>query len=182
MSERRKAFELALLDALESRKRERFAAPVWRVTREGRDPVMPSPSNSRWCDGSFDVLYTALAPDGAIAEVHALLAMQPVLPSRIKSFLNCLEAEAGNMLVINDLRDVESLGISAASYRDRDYGETQTVAAAAQFLGYDGIIAPSARWNCQNAIFFAGSIMPSAVKPELIDWDAWRKTTRAAAP
>ena len=69
----RRARDLQLLDAIDAFTREPLDAEVWRVVADGRDPVLGSPSLSRWCDGTFDVLYTSLERDGAIAEIHALL-------------------------------------------------------------------------------------------------------------
>jgi hypothetical protein len=49
-------------------KRDPFTGPVWRAVREERDPSVGTPSSSRWCNGNFDVLYTSLEADGAVAE------------------------------------------------------------------------------------------------------------------
>ena len=58
-----------LVDALEAIDPVPFNDNVWRVTREGRDPCQCSRSGGRWDDGTFDVLYTSEAKDGAIAEM-----------------------------------------------------------------------------------------------------------------
>lgn len=78
----RRARDLELLDAVDSFRREAFDADVWRLVRTGRDPTLGSPSRSRWCNGMFDVLYTSFERDGALAEIYALLSLQPVFPSK----------------------------------------------------------------------------------------------------
>ena len=147
MSGRRPARDLTVLDALDALPREAFAGEVWRVVREGRDPLLGGRSSSRWCDATFDVLYTSLERDGAVAEIHALLALQPVFPSKIRWFANRLRVSAAQTLKLADLPTLARLGVDTDRYADRDYSRTQPVAEAAFFLGFDGLIAPSARWR-----------------------------------
>ena len=61
---------------------------------------------------------------------------------------------------------------------DRVYQRTQEIGDAAAFLGFDGILAPSARWPCQNLVLFTEHFTPadlSIVSSEPVDWDDWRK-------
>lgn len=179
----RQARDLALLDAIDACPREKFTGKVWRVAREGRDPLLGAASRSRWCGGSFDVLYTSFERDGARAEVYAYLSLQPVFPSRIRWFDHHIEAATDRTLSFADLTALARFGIEAAAYRERDYSGTQPIADAAFFLGFDGLIAPSARWNCQNLVLFTDQIeahkLALANKPsEPIDWDGWRKKSR----
>lgn len=182
----RRARELALLDALDAAPREPFAGTLWRICRDGRDPLQGGPSLSRWCRGEFDVLYTSLERDGAIAEIHALLAMQPVFPSRIAFRVHRLRVETQTTLHLADLAALEALGIDISNYRSRDYARTQDVADAAYFLGFDGLIAPSARWECLNAMLFTDRIDADALSldesdADTIDWTAWRAEHRGSA-
>lgn len=177
----RRPRDIAVLDSVDALSRNSFAGPVWRITREGRDPLQGSPSNSRWCNGEFDVLYTCLDRDGAIAEIYALLAAQPVFPSKIQSFVHRLDVAAEQALVLADHQALERLGVDVSRYREREYARTQALADAAYFLGFDGLIVPSARWPCQNAVLFSDRIAPSAIaltesEPAPVDWSVWRKT------
>ena len=179
----RRARDLRLLDAIDAFRREPFRAPVWRVTRDGHDPVLGAPSNSRWCDGTFDVVYTSLDRNGAVAEIHALLASQPVFPSKIRFFVHRLAVAAQRTLRLADLAALSTLGVDVGRYRERDYSRTQPIADAAYFLGFDGLIAPSARWSCLNAILFTDRVPPSDIdvaetESDPVDWDAWRKGAR----
>jgi hypothetical protein len=179
----RKARDLRLLDAIDAFRREPFAQSVWRVSRAGRDPILGAPSTSRWCDGTFDVLYTSFERDGAIAEVHAILAMQPVFPSKIQFFVHGVRVRARQTLRLADLATLAELGVDVDRYRERDYSRTQPIADAAYFLGFDGLIAPSARWKCLNAMLFtgripAGDIELTGSEPNPIDWNTWRKRRR----
>ena len=151
--------------------------------RAGRDPIQAAASRSRWCNGVFDVLYTSLRRDGAIAEIHALLKMQPVFPSGMRWFVHELKVSADQTLRLADLKTLATLGVETALYTGRDYRRTREIADAAYFLGFDGLIAPSARWDCLNAVLFTDRISPErmsikASDPEPIDWRGWRARGR----
>jgi hypothetical protein len=176
----RPARDLALIDAVDGCTREQFAGPVWRVCRSGRDPVQGGPSRSRWCDGSFDVLYTALERDGAVAEIHALLSLQPVFPSQVSWTVYRVSVRAGKALRIADLAGLAPFGIETEKYGERSYARTQAMAEAAFFLGFDGLVVPSARWTCLNAILFTARVAPAdlaieGAEPAPVDWDNWRR-------
>jgi len=175
----RRARGLGLLDAVDAFKREAVDAEVWRLVRSGRDPTVGSPSRSRWCNGSFDVLYTSFERDGAIAEIHALLSLQPVFPSKDLWFAHRLKIKAAQTLRLADLPTLSQLGVNSARYAERDYKRTQEIADAAYFLGYDGVIAPSARWSCLNLVLFTDRIPPGQVQiveaaDQPVRWDEWR--------
>ncbi|MBM3551030.1 MAG: RES domain-containing protein [Alphaproteobacteria bacterium] len=176
----RRARDLELLDAIDAFKREPFARPVWRVAREGREPILGAATNSRWCDGTFDALYTSLDRDGALAEIHALLSSQPVFPSNIRSYVHKLAIDAKATLRLADLPALAKLGVNVERYRERDYTKTQAIADTAYFLGFDGLVAPSARWDCLNAVLFTDRVAPGAIavletEKRPVDWRAWRQ-------
>jgi hypothetical protein len=180
MSDSRRARDIDLLDAVDSFARTPFEQPVWRICREGRDPTLGSATDSRWCNGTFDVLYTSLDRDGAHAEIHALLSLQPVFPSRLVAHAHRLRFAATETLRLADLPTLAALGVDTARYRERDYRRTQAIADAAFFLGFDGLIAPSSRWTCLNAMLFTDRIAPGAIVVEEtealpVDWRAWRE-------
>ncbi len=104
----RPARDLQLLDAVDAFRREPLDAEVWRVVRDGRDPVLGSPSLSRWCNGTFDVLYASLERDGAVAEIHSLLSLQPVFPSRTRWFAHRLKVSCRQTLRLADLADARA--------------------------------------------------------------------------
>ena len=51
-----------------------------------------------------------------------------------------------------------ALGVDPSRYREILYEPTQAIADAADFLGFDSIIAPNARWSCNNLILFTDQI------------------------
>jgi hypothetical protein len=81
-------------------------------------------------------------------------------------------------LRLADMAALESLGVAAGRYGDLDYRRTQEIGDAAFFLGFDGLIVPSARWSCQNLALFTDRFAPEDLTveaSEVVDWPAWRR-------
>jgi RES domain-containing protein len=181
MADLRKARDLALLDAIDKFKREPFAQSVWRTVKEGRDPLQGAPTRSRWCNGTFETLYTALERDGAVAEIHALLASQPVFPSKVRWHVHRISVRCARALRLADMPTLAQLGVDTGNYKSRTYVRTQEIADAAYFLDFDGLLAPSARWNCMNLVIFTERVAPDERRieeseGEAIDWDSWKRS------
>jgi RES domain-containing protein len=178
MSGARKPRDPALLDALDAFERVHWAGETWRVVRAGRDPLQGSASGGRWDPTLFDVLYTSLDADGAVAEVHFHLTRQPVFPSKITHGLHRIRIRTAKTLRLKDLATMVPLGVDPAWYREILYEPTQRIADAAYFLGFDSIIAPNARWLCNNLILFTDQIAPTdleVIESSEVDWVEWRK-------
>lgn len=174
----RRARDLQLLDALDALAPVLFEGPVWRIVRQGRDPAQGYPAGGRWDPGQFEVLYTALAREGAMAEIHFHLSRQPVFPSRLVSILHRLSARTKRSLKLADMAALEPLGIDTARFGELDYRRSQEIGDAAFFLGFDGMIVPSARWACQNLVLFTERLEEATVSVEtsdVVDWLAWRE-------
>lgn len=179
MVHKRPPHDLDLLDALEALPTAAFSGDIWRIVRQGRDPLQGYPSAGRWDPGRFDVLYTALARKGALAEVYFHLSRQPVFPSKLNSILHRITVTTRHTLRLADMAALAALGVDIGTYAGLDYTRTQTIADAAAFLGFDGIIAPSARWDGSNLILFLDRFGPGdlmVAEQEPVDWAAWRAT------
>ena len=170
----------ALLDAIEALDPEPCHRVVWRVARKGREPLRGSGANGRWSGGGeFEVLYTSLEHDGALAEIGYRLSLEPVWPSRIEHEIHTIEFEAERVLRFADLASLGPIGVDVARYRTVEYGATQAIAAAAYFLEFDGLIAPNARFDCHNLIVFVERAPALTLRQtHSVDWDSWRKGQR----
>ncbi len=179
MASGRKARDVELLDALESLTPEQFDGDVWRIIRKGREPLQGYPAGARWDPpGVFDVLYTALDPEGARAEVFFHLNRAPVFPSRTVYLLHTIRVQTRQTLQLADMNALAALKVDTDRFSDLDYTRTQAIGDAAHFLGFDGLIVPSARWECQNLILFMDRLDPNdqlnVTKSEPVDWPEWR--------
>ena len=170
----------ALLDALETIEPIRFDGDVWRITRTGRDPLRGSTANGRWNPpGEFEVLYTSLEQAGALAEIGYRLSLEPVWPSKISHEIHRLAVAGDRTLKLADLDALAGLGIDTSRYSSFDYLATQAVAAAAHFLNFDGLIAPSARHGSLNLVLFLENRDPGqrlfCAESAQANWTEWRK-------
>ena len=146
--------------------------------RQGRDPLRGSSVGGRWSEaGGFEVLYTSLAREGALAEVGYRLSLEPVWPNLARHSVHTLDADVQRTLRFADVASLAPFGVDPGRYQSFDYGATQAIAAAAHFLEYDGLIVPSARGAFHNLVVFMDRLAPGALAPatsEAVDWAAWR--------
>ena len=179
----RKARDVELLDALEALPTESFEGDVWRILRDGRDPLLGYRPGARWDPpGGFDVICTALEADGARAEIFYHLNRAPVFPSNAVYLLHGIRLRTQRTLRLADLKALAALGVDTGRYGETDYRtipmRTQEIGDAAHFLGYDGLIVPSARYDGDNLVLFADRVEPDELnlfQSIQIDWKAWRQ-------
>jgi RES domain-containing protein len=163
-----RARDIQLLDAIDALTPKPFEGSLWRVVREGRDPLVCSAVGGRWDDRTFDVLYTSKKSEGAIAEMYFHVTRgQPVIPSKVKYILFELAAQIPRCIELPTLRDLERLGLRTEQYgqlshfeRTQEYPRTQEIAEVAYFLGHDGLIVPSARYATENVIVYCDRVPP----------------------
>lgn len=147
----------ALLDFLSSLPRESFDGSVYRVTSKSADPTAFSYSGGRWAppelnEGSCAILYTSMEESGAIAEVASYISLlTPVPTKQLQAYKLSVGASKTLRLGVGHLPDI---GMSPSEFPQRNYAQSQLVGAALNFLGLDGLIAPSARWDCDNLMIF----------------------------
>lgn len=179
-----------LIDALDALSPVPFAGTVWRVVRDGRDPCQCSASGGRWDDGTFDVLYTALERDGAVAEMYFHLKRgQPVFPSKVRYGLYELRLSIDRALDLSGPATLAGLGMDMARYgqlsyeeRKSEYPRTQEIGEIAHLLDHAALLVPSARWDCTNLVLFCDRVPPEHLEivgdHGLIDWRAWHAANR----
>jgi hypothetical protein len=173
----------AILDTLEPLQSEVFESKVWRVARKGRDPLRGALASGRWnAVGEFEVLYTSLSPQGALAEVGYRLSLEPLWPSRIEHQLHSLQIRADRALRLEDMGQLQKLGVDPKTFGSFDYAATQAIAAAALFLEFDALIVPSARYDGANLVAFLARLpaAPDLLESTDIDWSTWRATRHSA--
>lgn len=172
----------ALLDALERLDPTPYDGDVWRVVIAGRSPLIGSSAKGRWSEpqGS-EVLYTSTERDGALTEIGYRLSLEPIWPSKLTHDLFRLGVKADKTLKFADLKSLAALGVDVARYSSFDYQKTQEIAAAANFLEFDGLVAPNARHPCLNLMLFMGRAPQIDIvgDSERVNWESWRRVRRA---
>ncbi len=179
MGGQERVHDRTILDALEKIDPIHLDASVWRVVRDGRDPIRGSVASGRWSAGpTTEVLYTSSEKDGALAEIGFRLSLEPVWPSRLHHYIHKIRVKTTRTLQFLDVGSLASLGVDVARYESFEYGATQALAAAAHFMEFDGLLVPSARHKSRNLVVFmdrdaAGSL--EILHTEPVDWSRWRE-------
>ena len=146
-----------LLEYLEGCRQGRFDGSVNRVVWADRSPTQGSNRargrrNSPDCQ--FEVLNTSLSAGGADAEFEAFWSLFEQRPDR--RALNW-ELRVRLLHVVElGFEDFRKLGLGPTVYRTHDYSRTQEISDAVNDLGCDGLIAPSARYDCNNLVIYTG--------------------------
>jgi hypothetical protein len=170
--------DLALLDGLSSFDTINFDGEVYRATRTSHDPLAPSTSGGRWAlADKLPVLYTSLSFEGAMAELSFHWSQFSPLPTK-PAILHRISVRARRTLRL--LRsDLPSLGVDLDRFGETNYQRCQQIGAAIGFLECDGLIAPSARWPCENLVLFTDNHQTSdrleLIRSESIEWQSWAR-------
>ncbi len=171
-----------LVDQLSAFPLERFDGEVFRAVRVSADALAFSVKGGRWAPPAQDgldvpVLYTSLERDGALAEVASYFAMLTPLPSKPLKIAKLGVSTSKTLRLAR--AGLEVLGVDMARYGSRDYQQTQSIGAALAFLGLDGLIAPSARWHCDNLMVYQTNHSLTerldVLGEEQVDWRAWAR-------
>lgn len=175
MIQDRKARDIELLDAIDKFDRVPFDGRVWRVVRATRDALQASRVGARWDPALFDVLYSSLDRNGALEEIYFHLSRQPIFPD-VAFQLHHVRVRGNRFLNISGMDMLARLGVDLTKFTSFDYVRTQAIGDAAFFLGFDGLIVPSARSKAINLVIFADRIEPHDIEvehSELISWKTW---------
>lgn len=167
-----------LLDKLAGFRTEPFEGQVFRATRMSLDPTAYSTWGGRWApQDDISVLYTSLEASGALAEISFHLSLMTPRPTK-PIMLHKLNVSAPQTLRLIRA-DLTVLGVDSSRFGDITYSRTQEIGSAVAFLENDGLIVPSARWDCENLILFDDSTLKTKLEPvtdpEFVDWQAWCK-------
>lgn len=160
-----------------------YTGEVFRVTSPSRDPLEASANGGRWglsqnSTPGTPVLYTSLERDGALAEVASYLIELTPLPRSNPVKVSTIALTASNVVHLRT-SDLQALGIDTSRYGTRDYYLTQQIGAALDHLGVDGLIAPSARYDCDNLMVFTAqhgfSETMEVISNEEVEWRDWAR-------
>lgn len=172
----------ALIDAIDAIPGEPYQGSAYRVTWKSRDPLAGNSGGGRWSpDGKFEALYLSLERSGAIAEIYYHLSQAPVFSSS-DVLLNKLNVSVTNILCL-DIAQLKLFGIEDPLAKRISYEQTQSIGATAYMLDFQGMIIPSARWECKNIVLFLDRLDLNTeltlVASENVNWPAWSEQLRA---
>ncbi len=175
--------DLELTELLGAFPQESFDGSVFRATGLNADPTASSTSGGRWAPSSrqdswYPVLYTSIERDGAISEVAAYLCELTPVPKKPLMVHEIAVTTSKTLRLVR--ADFSDLGINDSKYGERNYRRTQEIGAAIKFLELDGLITPSARWECDNLIIFSENHSINerldTLNSERVEWREWQGT------
>lgn len=121
------------------------------------------------------MLYTSTLREGALAEISFHLSLLNPIPSK-PVMLHKIGVATKNTLRLARA-DLVDLGIDWSKYGSLDYDACQKIGAAVAFLECDGLLAPSARWDCQNLVIFTNNHgleqQLDLVESSEVNWIEW---------
>jgi hypothetical protein len=97
-------------------------------------------------------LYTSTPHDGALAEITHHWSQLTPLPSKPAAIHRIQLATRRTLRLAR--AELVGLGVDWDRYGEPNYKRTQEIGAAIAHLDCDGLIAPSARWSCDNVMLF----------------------------
>lgn len=167
-----------LLERLAEFEIKPFSSEVYRACRKGLDPTTSSTRGGRWAKrNGCSVLYTSLTSDGALAELSFHWGQLNPVPTK-QAFLYRLRVTTKQSLRLI-MADLATLGVNEGQYSEIPYPLCQEIGEAVGFLGCDGLIVPSARWNCENLVLFTDSHsldeQLEIVGLSEVDWLGWAR-------
>lgn len=175
--------DLTLIDTLSEIESFAYNGEVYRVTRNHVDPITPSISGGRWALPSSDwhkgtpILYTSLNKDGAKAEIASFLSELNPPPTK-KLQVHKIHVTLRKTIKLEN-NDLDKLGVDFKQYKNRNYVITQKIGSALSFLGFDGLIVPSARWHCDNLMIYMDNHSINekleVLHTEEFEWQAWAR-------
>jgi RES domain-containing protein len=142
-----------LLNALEAAPSGSLEVAAWRHAFGKHPPDQENTRGARWNPPGVAAIYLSLERDGAIAEGDHAVAIQPLRP-RAPRFLYEISVTLGNVVDLGRPDVLANVGLSEADVADDDLTACQEVGGAAEWLGHDGVVVPSARSAAHNLVIF----------------------------
>jgi len=151
-----------LLEYLQRLAPSPFRGSVYRHMFGERPPTLENTLGARWNPPGVAAIYLSLERETVIAEGDHALAVQPLRP-RIDRWVYSVSVELSDALDLSAADVLERAGIGAAELDGDDQAPCRAVGEAVAWLGYEGLLVPSARAAGTNLVIFTANLKPSAV-------------------
>lgn len=165
------------LELLETLPSETFEGPVWRHMFNQAPPDRENDRGARWNPPGTPAIYCALTREGAIAEADHMLAVnrRRAIPRRM---IYKVDVTLANVLRLTDDRLLRSLGLPDVVRAGDDLTPCSEVGGEVAWLGFDGLLIPSARNDNDNLVIYPNNREISSV----FEFDAGEDITDSHPP
>ena len=151
-----------LLDALERLGAGQLSMTVFRHMFNDNPPELANTRGARWNPPGVAAIYASVSEATALAEAPMSIDSQPLRPTAARRVLYRMHVELERVVELDD-KGLEAVRLSPHDVESDDWGPCQAIGAAAAWLGYDGLVVPSARSTGENVVILLNELSPDAV-------------------
>jgi RES domain-containing protein len=148
-----------IVEVLARLKETEFTEHVWKHTLPGQPVDAENTHGARWNPAGVPARYYALDRPTALAEGNYLASVQPQ-PIRGVRIVHELSLHLDRVVDLRERSLLRTTGVSDADLSSSDHGPCRAVGGAAEWLGLDGLIVPSARSSGANLVVFERRTSP----------------------
>ncbi len=133
-----------MLDLLQSAAVSDWDGTVYRHMFGSQLPVRANTGGARWNEPNQAAIYTSCERETALAEAEYYISLQPLRP-RAKRTLFTVHVSLKDVIDLTAAGLLTRLGVTDEVLAALDHTPCRTVGAAVNWLGYNGLLVPSAR-------------------------------------
>lgn len=152
-------FDRETIEALEKFHPAPWTGNVFRHMFADFPPERENRLGARWNPRDVPAIYTSLHRETALAEAEYYISLQPVRPSAPRK-MHRMAVALNSVLDLTDWTMLESLGLQKSVFAFHGSTDSQMIGGAAEWLGNDGILVPSARDPGFNLVIFPNKQRP----------------------
>jgi RES domain-containing protein len=155
-------YEPQLLDKLEEVGGAPLDLTVWRHMFNELDPARANTRGARWNPPGVAAIYTSTSREVALAEAEFAIASQPVRPSTTRQLYK-VRVTVMKAIDLSDRTALANVGVGDSELTAIDHQACRTVGGATYWLGFDGLLVPSARTPGTNLVIYVDLLDVDAV-------------------
>jgi RES domain-containing protein len=167
-------YPLEMLDTLQSAAMSAWQGIVYRHMFGSHPPARVNTEGARWNAPGLAAIYTSCERETALAEAEYYISLQPLRP-RAKRTLFTIRVSLHKVIDLTARDLLSRLGVTEDVLSGINQGPCRTIGAAVSWLGYDGMLVPSARRHAgTNLVIFQSDPATNAfevINEEVIEPD-----------
>ena len=153
-------YDRELIETLESLGSSVWQGLVYRPMFAHNEPLLENRRGARWKPPGVPAIYTSLERETILAEAEHQIASQP-LPPQVRRTIFTMRASLRSVLDLSGPNALAKIRLPLESLADTNWSRCQLLGGAAEWLGHDGLLVPSARAKGTNLVIY-----PNRTDPE----------------
>ena len=133
-----------MLDILQAAGMSAWEGTVYRHMFDSHTPARANTTGARWNEPPLAAIYASRERETALAEAEYYIAVQPLRP-KARRVLYTIRVSLKNVLDLTAPGVLDRLGITMEILQNDDQSPCRLIGGAANWLGHDGLLVPSAR-------------------------------------